>query len=185
MAVATVCARPCVGPEGTEAVGKNSGIRSRSRGPPSPHRVASGPWTLGGWVEPRSQAARTLKPQAQALALLQGSADSVYPLVLSPVLSRQPEQSGHPDQGGVSFPLPSLPPHKEQGSRKARLGVGRTGERVLFGTQELLKAGLFVPAAPAVPAQQQRPEPAVPLRAGLVRADGSGASRQPARPNRP
>lgn len=31
---------------------------------------------------------------------------------------------------------------------------------MLFGTQELLRAGLFVPAAPAVPAQQQRPEPA-------------------------
>lgn len=40
MAVAAVCARPCVGPEGTEAVGKNSGIRSRPRGP--------GP-SVGGW----------------------------------------------------------------------------------------------------------------------------------------
>lgn len=118
MAVATVCARPCVGPEGTEAVGKNSGIWSRSRGPPSPHRVASGPWTLGGWVEPRSQAARTLKPQPQALAPLQGSADSVYPLVLSPVLSRQPEQSGHPDQGGVSFLSLLCPPTRNRGLGK-------------------------------------------------------------------
>lgn len=61
-------------------------------------------------MEPRSQAVRSRKPQPQALAPL--------PLVLSPVLSRQPEQSGHPDQGGVSFPLPSLPPTRNRGLGK-------------------------------------------------------------------
>ena len=51
---------------------------------------------------------------------------------------------------------------------------------MLFGTQELPKAGLFVRQLWRCP-RSQRPEPAAPLRAGLVRADRSAppASRQP------